>query len=34
MDAFLLSERAVKLFAAGSFVLFGLLLMAEGVGLI
>ena len=29
-----LPERAVKLFAAGAFVLFGLLLIAEGLGLI
>jgi putative Ca2+/H+ antiporter (TMEM165/GDT1 family) len=29
-----LPERAVKLFAAGAFVLFGPLLMAEGIGLL
>jgi len=29
-----LPERAVKLFAAGAFVIFGLLLIAEGLGLV
>ena len=29
-----LPQRAVKLFAAGAFVVFGLLLLAEGIGLL
>jgi Ca2+/H+ antiporter, TMEM165/GDT1 family len=29
-----LPERAVKLFAAGAFVLFGVLLIAQGLGLL